>query len=147
MIPVRFGPLVAANKARKHHEDAGFLVYVIGIGPSVGNLNNFAAAGGTGQYYPATSPQDLANALTAISTIVASCSFALATTPPDQNNVAVYLDKGLLQQDPSNGWSFGGNTQTIMLNGDACEKIKSGQATTVQVLFGCPGVAPPQVIP
>ena len=132
---------IAAAKA------AGFLVYVIGIGPSVGNLNNFAAAGGTGQYYPATSPQDLANALAAISTRVASCSFTLATTPPDPGNVAVYLDKVLLPQDPSNGWSFGGNSQVIMLNGDACEQIKSGQATTVQVLFGCPGVAPPQNIP
>jgi Mg-chelatase subunit ChlD len=91
---------VAAISAAKA---AGFLVYVIGIGPSVGNLNNFASAGGTGQYYPATSPQDLTTALAAISTRIASCSFALATTLPDPNNVAVYLDKGLIKQDPNNG--------------------------------------------
>ena len=42
---------------------AGFRVYVIGIGPSVGNLDNFASAGGTGHFFPATSAADLAAAL------------------------------------------------------------------------------------
>jgi hypothetical protein len=46
---------------------AGFSVYVIGSGPSVGNLNSFAQAGGTATYYPAASPGDLANALASLS--------------------------------------------------------------------------------
>jgi hypothetical protein len=124
-------------------KDAGFQVYVIGIGPSVGNLNNFAVAGGTGQYYPATSPEELTKALTAISTTVASCTFTLTTKPPDQ--IAVYLDKNLVKQDPADGWSYGANSQTIVLNGDTCNKVKSGEATTVQVLFGCK--SPPVTIP
>lgn len=128
-------------------KEAGFLVYVIGIGPSVGNLNNFAEAGGTGQYFPATSPQQLADALAQISSVVASCSFTLGAPPKeaDLTNVAVYLDKNLIPQDSKNGWSFGANSQTIVLNGDTCEKVKSGEATTVQVVFGC--AAPPPVIP
>jgi hypothetical protein len=126
---------------------AGFLVYVVGIGPSVTNLDRFAAAGGTTTYYKATSSEGLAEALAAISTAVVTCTFTLANVPPDVNNVAVYLDKKLVAQDPTNGWSFGGNTQTIVLNGTTCDLITSGQASTVQVLFGCPGVAPPLFIP
>jgi hypothetical protein len=135
---------VAAITAAK---TAGFQVYVIGIGPSVGNLDKFAVAGGTNKYFPATSSKDLADALASISVTVASCSFVLTTVPPDANNVAVYLDKSLLKQDPSNGWGFGATSQTIVLNGDSCDKIKSGKASSVQVLFGCPNTVPPQVIP
>jgi hypothetical protein len=128
-------------------KDAGFLVYVIGIGPSVGNLDSFAQAGGTGSYYPATSPAELAAALAAISTAVGTCTFTLTTKPPDVNNLAVYVDGKLVQKDDANGWSLGANSQTVLLNGSTCDKIKSGQATSVQVLFGCPGVPPPPTIP
>jgi hypothetical protein len=125
---------------------AGFKVYVIGIGPSVGNLDNFAQAGGTNHYFPATSASDLANALKEISTEVASCTFTMSEEPPDPNNVAVYLDGKLISNDPANGWSFGANTQTIVLNGSACDSIKSGAAKTVQVLFGCPDQPPPPIL-
>jgi hypothetical protein len=125
---------------------AAFPVYVIGIGPSVGNLNNLAQAGGSGTYYPATSTTDLASALAAISTALTTCTFTLPTPPPDPNNVAVYLDKMLVTKDPANGWSFGATTQTIVLNGSSCAKVTNGYATTVQVLFGCGG-PPPQNIP
>lgn len=135
---------VAAITAAK---TGGFQVYVIGIGPSVGNLDKFAVAGGTSKYFPATSAKELADALASISVTVASCSFMLTAVPPDANNVAVYLDKSLLKQDPSNGWGFGATSQAIVLNGEACNQIKSGKASTVQVLFGCPNTVPPQVIP
>lgn len=126
---------------------AGFKVYVIGIGPSVGNLDNFAQAGGTTKSFPATSPKDLATALTAISQAVTTCTFTLTQAAPDLNNIAVYLDKNLVQKDSANGWSFGANTQTIVLNGTTCDQITSGAATQVQVLFGCPGTSPPLFIP
>lgn len=126
---------------------AGFKVYVIGIGPSVGNLDNFAQAGGTTKSFPATSAQDLANALAAISKSVTTCTFTLAQVPPDVNNIAVYVDKNLVPKDATNGWSLGANSQTVELNGSTCAKITSGAATQVQVLFGCPGVAPPLFIP
>ncbi len=128
---------------------AGFLVYVIGIGPSVGNLDNFASAGGTGNYYPATSPADLAAALASITKAVTTCTFTSPTSPPDVNNVAVYLDKNLVQKDNANGWSFGANDKTIVLNGSSCAKITSGAASNVQILYGCPGdkLPPPATIP
>jgi hypothetical protein len=122
---------------------AGFLVYVIGIGPSVGNLDSFAAAGGTAHYFPATSPQALTDAFASISKAVTTCTFNLTATPQDINNIAVYLDKNLVPKDASNGWSYGANTQTIVLNGTTCDQITSGKASTVQVLFGCAGSPPP----
>jgi hypothetical protein len=133
--------VIAAAKA------SGFLVYVIGIGPSVGNLDNFAAAGGTTNYFPAISPQAMSDAFTAISNSITTCTFNLTQTPPDVNNVAVYLDKSLVAKDRVNGWSLGANALTIVLNGTTCDKMTSGAATQVQVLFGCPGISPPSIIP
>jgi hypothetical protein len=128
-------------------KNAGFSVYVVGIGPSVGNLDNFAEAGGTSKYFPATSPQDLAQALSDISKAVATCNFTLSKTPPDPSNVAVYLDKNLVPKDAANGWSFGANSQSVVLNGSTCDKVMSSASSTVQVLFGCPGSLPPPNIP
>jgi hypothetical protein len=126
---------------------AGFPVYVIGIGPSAGNLSEFAAAGGTGQYYPATSPDELTSAFAAISTRVATCILNLSATPPDANNVAVYFDKSLVAKNDVNGWSFASNQQVVQLNGIACEELKLSTAMTVTVLFGCPGMPLPPMLP
>lgn len=125
---------------------AGIRVYVIGIGPSVGNLDNFAKAGGTEHYFPATSAAELAEALGAISRVVSSCTFTLSQLPPDPSNVAVYLDGKLVAKDPTNGWAFGAGNQTVMLNGGACTAISAGAGGKVQVLFGCPNQAPPDVL-
>jgi hypothetical protein len=125
---------------------AGFKVYVIGIGPSVGDLDNFAKAGGTDKYYPATSANDLVADLAAISKAVASCTFAMSQTPPDPDNVAVYLNGNLAKKDDPDGWSFGSNSQTVVLNGIACDQITSGASSNVQVLFGCPNQVPPDQI-
>jgi hypothetical protein len=69
-LPATVDAIIAARAA-------GFLVYVIGIGPSVGNLDNFAAAGGTTNYFPATSPQAMTDAFTSISKAVSTCTFNL----------------------------------------------------------------------
>ncbi len=139
--------LDGAAAAAKAAYDAGYPVYVVGIGPKLGNLTRIASSGGTNDYYPVSSPQQLVDAFAAISEIVASCTFTLSSDPPDINNVAVYLDKKLVEKNPDNGWSFGGGNQTIVLNGDVCEKVTKGDATTVEILFGCPGEVPPGTIP
>jgi hypothetical protein len=136
-----------ATAAAKAAYDAGFPVYVVGIGPNLSVLTGLADAGGTNDYYPVSNPQQLVDAFASISKLVASCTFTLSKKPPDLNNVAVYLDKKLVQKDDVNGWSFGGGNQTILLNGDACSKVTSGQATTVELYFGCPGQPPPGTIP
>jgi hypothetical protein len=137
---------VGAASAAAAAYAAGFPVYVIGIGPAkaLGNLDQIAKSGGTTQYYPVTSKQQLADAFASISKIVASCTFTLTKTPPDQNSVAVYLDKNLVPKDAGNGWSFGANGASIEFHGTTCEKVTSGEANTVEVLYGCP--SPPPVI-
>ena len=126
---------------------AGFPVYVIGVGPSVGNLDDMAKAGGTVGYYPATSPELLSDALSAISKMVASCTFVLPGTPTDPNNVAVYINKQRMERDSVNGWAYGATTSTIVLTGAYCESLMTALDTTVQILFGCSGLAPPPCLP
>ena len=123
---------------------AGFLVYVIGIGTGTSkvNLDTFAQVGGTDKYYPAQSADELTKALASISQ-GARCAFALASTPPDPNQVAVYLDKNMVPQDASYGWSFGASSQTILLHGSFCDQALSEPPDAVQVLFGCGHPLPP----
>jgi hypothetical protein len=120
---------------------AGFLVYVVGIGPSVGNLDNFAVAGGTGSYYPAMSPAALATALTSIAKAAATCTFTTAQSPPDPNAVAVYLDGVLVPQSASSGWTYGADTRSIVLTGSYCGRVMDKPTSTVQVEYGCPSGA------
>jgi hypothetical protein len=126
----------------------GIPVYVIGIGPSVGNLDSMAAAGGTVTYYAATSPQQLADALAKISKIVATtCTFQTPMAPPDDSRVYVYVEKKLIAGDSSNGWMFGATDSTIVLTGTYCQDMLAGNTTDVQVIFGCKDEPPPPVIP
>jgi hypothetical protein len=120
---------------------AGFRVFVIGIGPAVGNLDAFANAGGTDHYYPATSAGELASALSSISQAVIGCAYTISVSPPDPDSLAVYLDGNLVNKDSADGWSFGGTSQTIVLRGKTCASVTT--ASRVQVFFGCPGTTPP----
>jgi von Willebrand factor type A domain len=118
--------------------------YVIGIGPSAGNLDAFAAAGGTGKYFPANSPDQLTTALGTIVGAVASCVFTMATVPPDSGNLGVYLDNGTkVPLDQTNGYSLGANNLTITINGSYCDGIQAGTYQFIQVFFGCPGIPLP----
>jgi hypothetical protein len=126
---------------------AGVKTYVIGIGPSAGNLDNFAAAGGTGNYYPATSPDALTAALSSIVVAVASCVFTMPAAPPDPSNLGVYLDKvNKVPLDPSDGYSLSADNLTVTFNGSYCDGLKNGTYQVVQVFFGCPGEPPPSDI-
>ena len=126
----------------------GIKTYVIGIGPSTGNLDNFAQAGGTGSFFPATSPDQLTAALSSIIVDVASCKFTMNATPPDPGNLGVYLDKNTkVPLDPSDGYTLGPDGVTVTFNGSYCEGLKNGTYLVVEVFFGCPGAPPPPVIP
>ena len=143
--------LAGATAAAKASYDAGFPVYVIGIGPSVSNLDALAQAGGTGNYYPATSPAELTTALGSIAKVVsATCTFKANTTPPDKDLVYVYVDKQLVTKSTSNGWVFDTSDptySTITLTGSTCANMMSGVTSQVQIVFGCPNTVPASVIP
>ena len=126
----------------------GIKTYVIGIGPSVGNLDSFAQAGGTGTYFPATSPDQLTLALNSIVVAVASCTFTMAAVPPDPANLGVYLDKNTkVPLDASDGYSLAADNVTVTFNGSYCDGLKNGTYKVMQVYFGCTGVPLPDRIP
>jgi hypothetical protein len=129
--------------------ETGIKVFVIGLGPasSIRNLDKFAVAGSTDHYYPATSAAELGAALASIVGQVTSCTYALAATPPDPNNLAVYLDKQIVPRDGSNGWSLAQDQRSVLFSGSYCEGIKAEKYKQVQVYFGCPNTEPPTVIP
>ena len=131
--------LAGANKAAAAALTAGFKVYVIGIGPNLDNLTQLAQNGGTTDFYQISSPQDLGNALSSISKLVGSCNFTSKEAPPDEGNVGVYVNGSRVDQDPNNGWTFGSSKQEIVLTGDYCAQMTSGNQADVQILFGCPG--------
>jgi hypothetical protein len=131
--------LAGASTAAAAANTAGFPVYVVGIGPSLSNLTQIAQAGGTKDYYPVSSPQQLVDALAAISKLVGSCSFKTDTTPPDPNNIAVYVNKQQVSQSANGGWIYDASSQSVVLTGSYCDDINAGKDTAVQILFGCEG--------
>jgi len=130
--------LPAALQAIATARAAGIKVYVIGVGPSAGNLDEMARQGGTEKFYPALSPQSLVAALDTIVGMVASCVYTMNSIPPDPTNLGVYLDKQLVPQGTSDGWTLSGKS-SVVFGGATCERIKAGSFSQVQVLFGCPG--------
>lgn len=137
--------LPAALEAIAAARAAGIKVYVIGVGPSAGNLDEMARQGGTDKFYPALSPQSLVAALDTIVGTVASCVYTMASVPPDPTNLGVYLDKQLVPNG-ADGWTLSGSN-SVVFGGVTCDRIKAGAFTHVQVLFGCPGstTLPPSI--
>ncbi len=71
----------------------------------------------------------------------------LSNAPANLSNVAVSAtDTGnnntkiAIPQDSSNGWSFDANHQNILLNGSACDNLKSGRYTDLNFIYACEGV-------
>jgi hypothetical protein len=134
-------------------KNAGFPVYVVGIGPStsIANLNELAVAGGTERYYSADTTAALDTALASIAKVVsATCNFKANSAPPDKSLVYVYVDKRLTPESDSSGWKFDATDptySTIVLTGSYCEDTLAGRASQVQIVFGCPNVPPQTIIP
>lgn len=140
--------VTGATTAMTAAKAAGFTAYVIGIGPSLANLTQLAQAGSGRDFFPATSPEQLAEALSSVSSIVGSCSFQASEAPPDPNNVAVYVNKQQVSRSDDGGWKYGASEKEIILTGKYCDDIQSGADTDVQILFGCPGDTyfPPKIL-
>ncbi len=132
--------------------NAGIKTYVLGFGGAFGGtpavLNDAATAGGKAKpgstkFYEATNQAELDMALAAISggIIVPSCSFQLASAPPDPNNVTVTVNGTAVPRSPShgNGWDYYPNAMTITFFGTYCQQISAGAMTNVAFSYGCPG--------
>jgi len=130
---------------------AGVKTYVLGFGGSFydGVLNDAALAGGVPRaggpphYYAANNAAELDAVLQTISggIIVPSCSYALASTPPDPDNVAVTADSVPVPRSTAhtNGWDYYPDMNTITFFGSYCTDIQSGAITEISFTYGCPG--------
>jgi hypothetical protein len=130
--------------------NAGIKTYVLGFGQFGGSptLNNAAIAGGVPKpgntkYYEANNAAELDMALQQIAggLIVPSCSFQLASLPPDPDNVTVTLNGMVVPRSPShtNGWDYHPDPMTFTFFGSYCTQIMQGAMTNVSFVYGCPG--------
>jgi hypothetical protein len=126
---------------------SGFPTFVLGIGnvaTATNTLNMMATSGGEAQaadasgriYFPADSAALLTQALTTVTGAITSCTFALPAAPP-AHGITVLGDATAIPSDPTNGWSYGSNRTTIILNGTACNAFKTGAIQSVNAVFTC----------
>jgi len=140
---------VAAQAAR------GYGTFVIGVATAndamaTATLTQMSTAGmharpGTPNYYVVNNTAELVAALGNIGTQVASCTFNLATAPPDPNNVLVLADGKTVPKDAlptDNGWTYGAGMTSVTLTGTLCQDVLNGAVSNVEVLFGCGGMVP-----
>ena len=119
--------------------------FVIGFGSEADplSLGQFADAGGEinpsgpPDYFDAADQASLASALELIANETIGCNFALDTVPPDPSKVFSFFDDVDVPNDPDNGWTYDPATNTVTFHGSACDSLKSGSVSKVQVVFGC----------
>jgi len=124
---------------------AGVPTFVIGFGSGVdpAQMDLFAIAGGvpntSPSYYDAADQASLEAVLEAIATQAISCTFNLDTAPPNPDDINVFFDGASVPEDPTmmNGWVYDPVTNQIIFYGAACDDLKSGGVTDVDVILGC----------
>ncbi|HLU65288.1 MAG TPA: vWA domain-containing protein [Kofleriaceae bacterium] len=122
----------------------GIQTFVLGFGGTINNypeiLDAMAEAGGTGDYFAANSPEELATALDAIAGEVGlpSCSFRLDEVPPDPDSISAFQDSDQVPRDPShqNGWDYDETNNTVTFYGPACDAIRGGEVALVSFDWG-----------
>jgi hypothetical protein len=124
---------------------AGIPSYVIGMPgaePYAALLERLAQVGGTARedgpgYYAVSDTNELREALYSIGTGLAiRCSIELSEPPLDRSLVNVYFDGELLPADETDGWSWDDDAR-IVVNGAACDRLRSGGVLDARAVFGC----------
>ncbi|MBX3258653.1 MAG: VWA domain-containing protein [Labilithrix sp.] len=142
----------------------GIKTYVIGVGPSTGNLNGFADKGGTGSAImiptndAAQVSADLQKAIGQIASSLLGCNYGLPAPPAGQtldvNAVNVnYTPPGgasktlAYSADCKNkdGWRYDNVTapKEIILCADSCATAKAQAGAKLDIIFGCATAVPP----
>jgi hypothetical protein len=126
---------------------SGIPVYVVGVpgsAPYAALLDELASAGGTARstepLYYAVNTTDRSALTAAIfgiaATITGTCTLTLNDTPPEPDDINVFLDESVLPQAGPDGWTLDGKTVTIL--GRSCQEIQTGAILDVRVVAGCP---------
>jgi len=132
--------------------------YVLGVGPSLDNLNTIAENGGTKAAFLVDTSGNAASQLSAAlatirSTTALDCTYTVPAPPkgqtldPSKVNITYTSSTGTVTnvlQDPpgtscdaGSGWQYSADGKTINLCGKACNDVKADKNGKLQVLFGC----------
>ena len=128
---------------------AGYHTFVIGVSTTKTTarqaLNDMAVAGQEARpdpnplatkFYLANTQSELVAAMSAITGAVVDCRFSLSTPPPSGEHVGVRVGAEVV---PAESWDFtGADKRTVEVTGEWCERIKTGNADSVRIVFGCP---------
>jgi hypothetical protein len=121
--------------------------FVVGIGDGASSdpnaLNSWADAGhtaraGATKYYQVNTAADLANAFSDIVNGVASCTYQLTMKPADASLIVAYIGGNAVPQDSANGTTYDPGSNSLIFHGASCDQIKSGAATSLDIVYGCP---------
>lgn len=133
----------AALMAVQALKAANIPTYVIGyqIAPAFQPfMNSLAAAGGTMNYHPAESGDQVVAAFRQITKDVVKCSFELKMMPPNPKFVRVTIDKKTIALDAADGWVING--KTVTLQGGACATLKDGKGHALNAQIECNEITP-----
>ncbi len=120
----------------------GIPTYVIGFGDvSSANpnlLRSWAIAGGTTDFFAATTPATLDQALATISHDVStpSCKVVLPATT-ETGALRIVIGGTPIPSDPANGWDYDPATRTVTFHGSSCSLIQSGSVHDIQIGNRC----------
>jgi hypothetical protein len=152
--------------------DKGIKTYVVGVpgsSPYAALLDELAIAGGTARlgstaYYDVAHVSELGDVLDSIGAeVILSCHLKLDQTPPDHDQVNVYLDSKVLTYGSADGWKWtgaptdGGSAEAesadaseaesetapapsyleLDLTGAACADLQDGKVRRLEITFGC----------
>jgi hypothetical protein len=121
--------------------------FVVGIGDGTSSnpaaLNSWAEAGhtartGTTEYYQVNTVNDLQAAFADIINGVASCTYQLSMKPADASLIVAYIGGVAVPQDATNGTTYDAGSNSIVFHGMSCDQIKSGAASSLDIIYGCP---------
>ncbi len=104
---------------------------------AIASAGGLARAGGPPDYYVADDAASLDSVLDEIARRVVSCVIPLSSAPPDPSALVVTTNDGTLASDPTDGWSYDADANTLTLNGAACDRLRSGETTRLSITFGC----------
>jgi len=134
----------ASERAIEFLRDAGVNTYVIGVlgGHAFDDeMNRLAHAGGVARdgslaYFDVESLDELSDTVRLIGGQLAQrCEIELVERPPQANELNVYLDGTVVPWGDSDGWTI--ESDLVSLHGEACDLVKSGEVTEIQLVSGC----------
>ena len=120
---------------------------MLGFGDEIDpvQMNKLAEAGGVPagdptKYYDASDQASLDAALKTIADKTLGCTFSLDEAPPSSDEIFVFFNNvDSIARDATHlkGWDYDAANNQVTFYGETCDKLKTGEVTDVDIVFGC----------